>query len=178
MAFALSPGREAHFEKLLREYPDRRAVAIPLMHLCQEQAGWLSPEAIDYVAERLTMPTATIQGIATFYTSLFTKPMAPNRVWVCRTLACELRGACEVQQHLRALWKCDAGGTSADGRFALMKAECLAGCGYGPVVQVNDRYIENFSLGELEQRIEEAVAEGPSPMPGLGAKPSEEGADV
>ncbi|MCS6797727.1 MAG: NADH-quinone oxidoreductase subunit NuoE [Myxococcota bacterium] len=158
MAFALSPEREQLAAQILTRYPDPRAACIPLLHLCQQQHGWCSPEVIDYVARRIGVSTAHVLGVVTFYTSLFQKPHPPNVVWVCRTLSCDLRGAKVIQEHLERRLGCRPGGRSKDGKFALKKAECLAACGGAPVVQINDRYYENLTLAELDRILDEIAA--------------------
>ena len=104
------------------------------------------PEVIDYVAARLELSTAVVKGVVTFYTMFFEKPVAPNVVWVCRTLSCDLRGGKRVQEHLEKRFHCHAGENSRDGKFTLLKAECLAACGQAPMVQINDDYHENLTL--------------------------------
>src|SRR4051794_34062160 len=69
MAFTLTPDREEAAERLIKRYPVPRAACIPILHLCQQQAGWVSPEAIAFVAEKLGMSTSQVQGVVTFYTS-------------------------------------------------------------------------------------------------------------
>src|SRR5262245_28293768 len=97
MAFTLTPEREQSVPQLLSRYPVPRAACIPLLHLCQAQEGWISPRVIDFVAARLGMSTAQVQGVVTFYTGFHQEPVAPNVVWVCRTLSCDLRGGKVVQ---------------------------------------------------------------------------------
>jgi NADH-quinone oxidoreductase subunit E len=84
-------------------------------------------------------------------------------VWVCRTLSCDLRGAKTVQEHLEKRFECKVGGTSADGKFTLLKAECLAACGQAPMIQVNDDYFENLTLKEVDRIIDEHAAKTPAP---------------
>ena len=161
MAFALSAEREKKVEVLLARYPDTRAALIPVLWLCQEQEGWISPDVIQYVASRLSLSTATVQGVVTFYTMLFEKPVAKNVVWVCRTLSCDLRGAKAIQEHLEKRFACSAGETSQNGKFTLLKAECLAACGQAPMVQINDRFHENLTLESLDRIIDEIDARTP-----------------
>jgi NADH-quinone oxidoreductase subunit E len=85
-------------------------------------------------------------------------PVAPNVVWVCRTLSCELRGAREVQAHLEQRLGCRAGETSRDGKFTLKTAECLAACGQAPMVQINDDFFENLTLPVLDRILDELAA--------------------
>jgi len=163
MAFALTPEREKQVEELLTHYPTKRACCLPLLWLCQRQNGWVSPEVIDYVADRLSLSTAVVKGVVTFYTMFFEHPVAPNVVWVCRTLSCDLRGGKVIQEHLEDRLGCRAGETSPDGKFTLLKAECLAGCGQAPMVQINDDYHEDLTIEKLDGIIDELEAKTASP---------------
>lgn len=175
MAFQLSPDGEQILEELLKRYPTQRAACIPLLHLCQEESGWVSDDVVQFVADRLELTTAQVKGVVTFYTSLHQEPVAPNVVWVCRTLSCELRGGKKIQEHLEHKLGCHAGGTSKDGKFTLKTAECLAACGNAPMIQVNDAYYEDLTLEKLDKIIDE-LREKPAPR-GLGtARPRSTGA--
>jgi NADH-quinone oxidoreductase subunit E len=163
MSFQLTPERETKLADLLTRYPTKRAALLPLLHLCQEQNGWISDEVIAYAAERLGLSTAQVKGVVTFYTMYHQRPVAPNVVWVCRTLSCELRGAKLVQEHLEKRFGCRVGGTSKDGKFTLLKAECLAACGYGPMIQLNDTFHEDLTLERLDRILDEVAARTPAP---------------
>jgi len=158
MAFTLPPESEKFVDDLLTRYPTKRAACIPLLHLCQRQQGWISPEAIEFVAQKLDMTTSQVKGVVTFYTMFHTQPVAPNVIWVCRTLSCELRGGRYLQKHLEQRLGCKLGGTSQDGKFTLLGAECLAACGQAPMIQLNDRYYENLTIEQLDRIIDEAAA--------------------
>jgi NADH-quinone oxidoreductase subunit E len=158
MAFTLPAESEKIVEDLLTRYPTKRAACLPVLHLCQRQQGWISSDVIDYVARRLDLATSEVQGVVTFYTMYHQHPVAPNVVWVCRTLSCELRGARALQKHLEQRFGCPAGGTSKDGKFTLKTAECLAACGQAPMVQINDEYHENLTLESLNRLIDEIAA--------------------
>jgi NADH-quinone oxidoreductase subunit E len=158
MTFTLSAESEKIVDELLTRYPTKRASCLPLLHLCQRENGWVSPEVIAYVAQRLSLPTSEVQGVVTFYTMYHQKQVAPNVVWVCRTLSCDLRGGREIQKHLEKRFGCGVGGTSQDGKFTLKTAECLAACGQAPMVQINDDYHENLTLEALDRLIDEIAA--------------------
>ena len=160
MAFSLSPERERQVDEILTRYPERRAALLPVLWLCQRQNGWISPEVIDYVAGRLDVSTAIVKGVVTFYTMFFDEPVGENIVWVCRTLSCDLRGGKAIQEHLEGKLGCTAGHTTSDGKFTLLKAECLAACGQAPMVQINDRYYENLDVDLLDQIIDAHATEG------------------
>jgi len=160
MAFSLSPERERQVDEILTRYPERRAALLPVLWLCQRQNGWISPEVVDYVAERLGLSTAIVKGVVTFYTMFFDEPVGENIVWVCRTLSCDLRGGKAIQEHLEKKLGCAAGNTSSDGKFTLLKAECLAACGQAPMVQINDYYYENLDTALLDRIIEAHATKG------------------
>lgn len=162
MAFTLTPEREEAANQLIKRYPVPRAACIPILHLCQQQAGYISDEVIAFVAHKLGMTTAQVQGVVTFYTSFHQSKVAPNVIWVCRTLSCELRGAKMVQDHLEKKLGCTPGHTSKDGKFTLKKAECLAACGQAPMVQINDEFYENLTLEKLDQIIAEYAQKTPA----------------
>jgi len=151
MPFALTADRDKQVDELLTRYPNARAALIPVLWLCQRQHGWVSPEIIDWVAKRLDVSTATVKGVVTFYTMFFEKPVGEHVIWVCRTLSCDLRGGKAIQQHLEKRLGCLAGGTSKDGKFSLMKAECLAACGQAPMVQLDDDYHENLTVESIDR---------------------------
>jgi NADH-quinone oxidoreductase subunit E len=165
MTFTLSVESEKIVDELLTRYPTQRAACLPLLHLCQRQEGWVSPGVVDYVAKRLGMPTSEVTGVVTFYTMYHQQPVAPNVVWVCRTLSCDLRGGREIQKHLEKRFGCGVGGTSKDGKFSLKTAECLAACGQAPMVQINDAFHENLTLEGLDRIIDELSAKTAAAAP-------------
>ena len=160
MAFALTPEREEQVDDILTRYPERRAALLPILWLCQRQNGWISPEVVEYVAERLELSTAIVKGVVTFYTMFFDEPVGENVIWVCRTLSCDLRGGKAIQEHLENRLGCTAGQTSSDGKFTLLKAECLAACGQAPMVQINDYYYENLDVALLDRIIDAHAVKG------------------
>ena len=162
MAFTLSAEHEKIVDELISRYPAKQAACIPVLHLCQRQVGWVSPEVIDYVATRLGMSTSEVKGVVTFYTMYQQHPPGKHTVWVCRTLSCELMGAKTIEEHLEHRLGCHAGGTSADGTFTLKKAECLAACGYGPMVQIDDQFYENLTVEKLDALLDR-IAAGETP---------------
>lgn len=150
MAFTLSAEQEKLVDQIIARYPAPQAACIPVLHLCQRQVGWVSPEIIAYVAGRVGLSTSQVQGVVTFYTMFHQRPTGKHTIWVCRTLSCEVRGAKALQEHLEARLGCHAGETSKDGTFSLKKAECLAGCGYAPMVQIDDKFYENLTVAKLD----------------------------
>src|SRR6202142_831577 len=99
MPFALTPERERKLQEILERYPTKMAATLPLLHLCQEQAGYVGDDVIAYVSQRLDLPPSHVKGVVTFYTLYNQHPVGKHQVWVCRTLPCALRGADDVIGH-------------------------------------------------------------------------------
>jgi NADH-quinone oxidoreductase subunit E len=151
MPFALTPDRERELEEILKRYPTKMAATLPLLHLCQAQEGYVSADAIQYVAHRLDVSPAHVQGVVTFYTLYNQHPVGKHQVWVCRTLPCALRGAYDLIAHCEKRLGIKCGETTADGKVTLRTAECLASCGTAPMMQVDKDYHENLTPKAVDQ---------------------------
>jgi NADH-quinone oxidoreductase subunit E len=127
--------------ELIALYPHPRSALIPLCHLAQEQDGWLTPEAIDEVAALVGLEPAEVLGTATFYEMLHTEPVGAYVISVCTNIACMLRGAYELLDHIQDALGVRPGATTADGMFTLEDTECIADCGRAPCLAVNHRFV-------------------------------------
>lgn len=150
LPFELSSKGEAEFQRILSRYPNKQAACIPTLHLCQDENGWVSPGVIRFVAERLSLSTAHVQGVVTFYTLFNQHPVGKHQLWVCRTLSCALRGSEAMLAHCEKRLGVKAGETTKDGKVTLRTAECLASCGTAPMVQVDKDYFENLTIESLD----------------------------
>ena len=158
MAFALNAEQNQRLEQILSRYPNKMAACIPVLHLCQEaNASWVSDEVVEFVAARLDLPTAHVQGVVTFYTLFNQKPVGKHQVWVCRTLSCALRGSDTILEHCEKRLGCHAGETSKDGKVTLRTAECLASCGSAPMMQVDKTYYENLTIEQVDRILDTLV---------------------
>ncbi len=126
---------------LVALYPEPRSALIPLCHLAQEQDGWLTPEAIEDIADLCEVTSAEVRGAASFYDMLHLEPVGTYVIAVCTNIACLLGGALELLEHAEGALGMRAGGTTPDGVFTLHEAECLADCDHVVCVQVNHRYV-------------------------------------
>lgn len=149
--FSLTPAREKVFEDILSRYPNKMAACIPVLHLCQEQNGWISEDVILWVAARLGLASAHVKGVVTFYTLFNKEPVGKHQVWVCRTLSCALRGADAILDHCEKRLGVQAGGTTKDGKITLRTAECLAACGQAPMIQVDKDFHENLTISDVDK---------------------------
>lgn len=156
---------EATLEKidaLIPRYPDKRSATLPLLHLVQEDQGWISKEAMEWIAARLDLTPMNVYEVVSFYPMYKTAPIGRKHVKVCRTLPCALRGSYRTCDELAELLQCPVGGTSEDGEFTLDFVECIACCGGAPVVQVNDKMYENITPESVAEFVEQ-LREGKDP---------------
>jgi len=88
----LKPETERVIEEVIPRYPSKRSAALPLLHLVQEDQGYIAPEAIEWIAEKLGVAPISIYELVTFYPMFRTKPIGRRHIRVCRTLSCALMG--------------------------------------------------------------------------------------
>jgi NADH-quinone oxidoreductase E subunit len=130
---------------LVALYPHKRSALVPVLHVLQEQDGYLSPEGIEDVAALLGLTAAEVRGTASFYDMFHLEPIGRYLVAVCTNIACMLDGAYELLEHVQEDLGVHPGGTTSDGVFTLEEAECLALCGNAPCVTVNWRFFGNMT---------------------------------
>ena len=145
MALEFSPEAYKKFEETVARYPRKEAALLPILCLAQKEFGYLGEEAIDYVARLMDQSPARVSGVVSFYTMLNRKPIGSHHIQICRTLPCALRGAERVTSFVSKTLGIEVGQTTVDGRFTLSEVECLASCGTGPMMQLNDDYYENLT---------------------------------
>jgi len=146
---------DEHIEDILKRYPTRRAALLPVLWLCQERYGWLSPGVLRSVAARLDESPAFVEGVVTFYTMFYTKPPAQYVLQVCETLSCAVCGGKELLHHIEQRLGIKPGQRTSDGVFQLVGVQCLGACGSAPVVQINDDYHENLTIESLDAVLDE-----------------------
>ena len=139
-------------------YPQARSALVPLCHLAQEQDGWLTPEAIEHIAELLGLTPVEVLGTASFYDMLHTEPVGRNLVGICTNIACLLAGAYELMEHAEESLGISAGGTTADGQFTLEELECAAYCDKAPCVLVNYRFFGSVDNAGFDQIVDDVRA--------------------
>ena len=144
-------------EEIFKRYPaDRRESAVmPLLHLAQREfGGWLSQEAMDYVAEVVGMAPIRVYEVATFYTMYNLKPVGKYHVQVCTNISCWLCASDGIVKALKDKLKIKLGETSDDARFTLSEVECLGACVNAPMMQINDDYYENLTPDKISEVID------------------------
>ena len=141
---------EINFSKvqnIIKVYPaeKQQSAVIPLLDLAQRQnEGWLSKNAIEKVAETLSLSYIRVLEIATFYSMFNLEPIGKNFVQICRTTPCWLRGSDKLTKVAKEFSGCSLGETTKDKKFTFVEVECLGACCNAPMVQINDNYYEDL----------------------------------
>jgi NADH-quinone oxidoreductase subunit E len=121
-------------------YPNKQAVTLPALHIVHDAMRCVSHEAIREIAEMLDLSPAQVHDTMSFYQFFHEEnaPLGKTRLWVCRSLACGLRGGEDLLRHICEKLQVEPGGTTKDGKITLEFAECLGACEGAPAVMVND----------------------------------------
>lgn len=145
----------------LAKYPtDRnRSAVMSALRIAQSELGWLSTDAIEYVANYIRIPATQAMEVATFYGMYNLKPVGKYKLAVCTNLPCALRGGVNTAEYLLKKLNIDKlGGTSADGKFTVVEAECLGACGDAPVLLLNNHKMCSFMNAEaIDKQLAELV---------------------
>jgi NADH-quinone oxidoreductase subunit E len=156
-AGSLSAAARAEIDQWIAKYPPerKRAALLQALHIVQrENGGYLTPESMKAIAEYLEIPEVAVQEVATFYSLYDLEPVGRHKLYVCNSISCWLRGSEKILDHLQKKLGVGMGETTADGRFTLKPAECLAACGGAPAMVVNDQYHENLTPESIDALLE------------------------
>jgi NADH-quinone oxidoreductase subunit E len=154
---------EATIDEVITQYPvSKRSATLPLLHLIQEQFGYIEESAIEWVAKKLGLEPINVLEVVTFYPMFRREPAGKHHIRVCRTLSCAMTGGYELLdtfcKHARIDRQHNGHGAhllkSEDGKYSIEFVECLASCGFGPVCMINDDFYEAVSQEEVPQLLE------------------------
>lgn len=142
-------------KEIIGRYPRPKSALIPLLHLSQEQNGYITREAMVHLGELVGVTSAEVYGTASFYEMFRFEPVGKYLINMCGTMSCALMGAGELMHHAERKLGVKAGGTTADGMFTLAHAECQAACTEAPTLQVNYRYRFRVTPADFDNLIDD-----------------------
>ncbi len=150
----LSAATRDQIDQWLKKYPanqKRSAVLYALRIVQAENGGWLTEELMEAVANYLELSTIAVFEVATFYSMYDLKPVGRNKIKICTSISCMLRGSDKLISHLQTKLGISVGETTPDKMFTLQEVECLAACGGAPAIMINDEmYYENLTSQKLD----------------------------
>jgi NADH-quinone oxidoreductase subunit E len=154
-----SPELIKKFDEIVSRYPTgkQKSALLPILHLVQAEFGWVSAPAMDKVAGYLEIQDIEVYEVATFYSMYFMRPQGKYVLEVCRTGPCCLVGAEKIMDHIEQKLGVKEGDITPDGLFSWRGVECLAACGYAPVLQIGPEY--TFYENLTEESVDKLIAD-------------------
>jgi NADH-quinone oxidoreductase subunit E len=157
--FAVPTSLQTDLDEVITHYPRKRSASLMLLHAVQEHFGYISRQAVEWIAAKLELQPINVYELVTFYPMFHQKPLGTYHLKVCRTLSCALGGSYELHEHFCEKLGLDphAHGpqTTKDGKFTVEFVECLASCGTPPVMMCNDSFYEGVSEQKANQILEQ-----------------------
>lgn len=152
-----SAERAEKAKEMIARYPagKEKSALLPLLHLAQEQFGWISADVMNYIAEMLQIQAVEVYEVATFYTMFHLEPVGKNVIEYCRTGPCCTMGGEAVYDHLKSSLGIETGETTSDKLFTIKEVECLAACGWGPCFQIREKFYTHLN----NEKVDEIIAE-------------------
>jgi NADH-quinone oxidoreductase subunit F len=150
------PQLEQRIDEIITHYPPdkKRAAVLWLCHLLQEQFECLGEEQVGWIANKLGLQPINVWEVVTFYPMFTQKPRGKFHIKVCRTLSCDLAGCGGLLKQLQSKLGVGLDETTSDGLFTISTVECIAACGTGPVMMINDEHFDNVTTPKIEELIE------------------------
>ena len=145
-------------QEIIARYPVPRSALIPLLHLAQEQDGYVTEDAMAHIAELVDVEPAEVMGTCSFYEMLKRAPVGDYMVNICNGISCHLLGSSDLIHHAEATLGVRPGGTSDDGKITLEAVECIAACTEAPCLQVNYRYRNRVTAEAFDELVAELRA--------------------
>lgn len=146
-------------DEVILHYPTKRSATLPLLHLIQEDIGYIPQEAIEWVAAKLELQPINVYEVVTFYPMFRQKPIGRRHIKVCRTLSCALMGGYKTCATFEKEFATKLGEVSPDGEATIEFVECLASCGTAPVVLIDDDLYENVDSAKAKRLSDKIKAE-------------------
>lgn len=154
----LNRGNLALAGEIIGRYPRKRSAMIPLLHLAQQQDGYVTEDAMRHIAELVDCTPAEVLGTSSFYEMLKPHPVGRYVVNLCTDISCMLVGGQELLEHAEQTLGITAGSTTEDGAITLEDVECIAACTEGPCLQANYRYFTNLTTDSLDELLDDLRA--------------------
>ena len=164
---AYTPEQLATMDSIIKRYPRSRSAIMPLLHYVQSIDGYVTSAGIELIAELLTLETAEVSAVATFYTQYKRRPVGEYHVGVCTNTLCAVMGGDAIFGALKDHLGVENDGVTSDGKVSVEHIECNAACDYAPVVMANWEFYDNQTVESAKELVDKMRAGNP-PAPTRG----------
>lgn len=138
-------------EEILSRYPRKEAAILPVLHLTQQEFGFISSKEEKLVADILGIKPIEVREVVSFYTMLLRQPVGKYHIQVCTNLSCSLMGAEKLIDYLKEKLGIEPGQTTQDEKFTLTTVECLGACELAPSMMINFDYHGNLDKKKIDE---------------------------
>ncbi len=136
------------------QYPAPQGACIDALKVVQKHRGWVSDESVKDVAEILNMSEEEVDGVATFYTRIYRKPVGRNVILLCDGISCMIMGYDSIYERISKKLGIRYGETTADDRFTLLPVTCLGDCDHAPTLMINDDHYNGIKTENIDELLE------------------------
>jgi len=154
MEIAFNKEELEQVEKMKSHYPSQQSALMPVLWLAQKKFGWISTELMTYIAELLHLPFSEVEGVVSFYSMYFKKPMGRYHIQVCTNISCMLHDGESIFEHISNKLGIKNMERTDDGCFSLEEVECMGACGGAPMIAINENYYENVDMNFIDDLLE------------------------
>ena len=135
----------------VKQYPYPAVACIDALKIVQNHRGWVSDESVRDIAQILEISNEEVDGVATFYSRIYRKPVGRNVILICDSVSCMIMGYGSIYEYISEKLGIDFGETTSDGRFTLLPISCLGDCDHAPAIMINEDHYNNLTVGKVEE---------------------------
>jgi NADH-quinone oxidoreductase subunit E len=144
--------KEIHEE--IKQYPYPAVACIDALKIVQKHRGWVSDESVKDIAQLLNISNEEVDGVATFYSRIYRRPVGRNVILICDSVSCMIMGYQSLYEYISKKLGITFGGTSADERFTLLPISCLGDCDNAPAMMINNDHFNRLTADKIDELLE------------------------
>ena len=138
----------------IKQYPYPAVACIDALKIVQHHRGWVSDEAVKSIANLLSISNEEVDGVATFYSRIYRKPVGRNVILICDSVSCMIMGYGSIYELISKRLSIKFGETTSDGRFTLLPISCLGDCDNAPAIMINNDHFNMLTEEKVEELLE------------------------
>jgi NADH-quinone oxidoreductase subunit E len=139
----------------IKQYPYPAVACIDALKIVQNHRGWVSDEAVKAIAQLLSISNEEVDGVATFYSRIYRKPVGRNVILICDSVSCMIMGYGSIYEFISKRLSIKFGETTSDGRFTLLPISCLGDCDNAPAMMINNDHFNRLTVKKVEELLEQ-----------------------
>jgi len=138
----------------IKQYPYPAAACIDALKIVQSHRGWVSDDSVIDIAKMLRISNEDVDGVATFYSRIYRRPVGRNVILICDGITCMIMGYGTIYDYLSKRLGIRFGENTSDGRFTLLPISCLGDCDHAPAMMINNDHYNNLTIEKIDQLLD------------------------